>query len=163
MGPLREARPLSMEIFSEGFQSVSSIQTVKEIDDRLDKLKAFRNASSELLSMYPDLDLMLKTELAHRNLAALQIKDYADNFIKSAHLEIAIPLAECNVDLGDLMVREFTLLKRQFRHWYSKNKIVYFEDTDALEEWNNDVRELFKIAERRETLVRKLAEANESN
>lgn len=163
MVPVKEARPIGVEILTNEFQDASSIRAVSEINGRLEKLQTFRTASQKLLSMYPNLDLMLKTELTRRNLPALQVKECTDNFIKSAHLEIAVPLAQSNVDFGDLMIRKFALLKQQFGHWYVKSNVIYFEDTRALQQWNGDLRQLFKVSEERERLERSLVEANKAN
>jgi hypothetical protein len=113
--------------------------------------------------MYPNLDLTLKTELAQRNVPPLMIKDCADNFIRSAHLEIATPLAQSNVDYADLFIDKLTLLKSQFGHWFVKNSVIYFADADALRRWNDNLRQIFKVAEDRETLERRLADVNQSN
>jgi hypothetical protein len=162
MVPVREARPIGEEIFSKSFEDPASMQSVDEIDYRLGKLESYKTYCLQLLGMYPDLDLMLKTELAQRGLSATQIKDYADPFIKSAHLEIAVPLAESNVEIANLMIQRLNLLKSEFGHWSTQNNVVYFEDHAALEQWNNDLRRIFGVAERREALTRQMA-ANQSN
>ena len=162
MVPVREARPIGEEIFSKSFEDPGSIQSVEEIDYRLGKVETFKTYCLQLLGMYPDLDLMLKTELAQRGLSATQIREYADPFIKAAHLEIAVPLAESNVEIANLMIQRLNLLKSEFGHWSTQNNVVYFEDHAALEQWNNDLRRIFEVAERREALTRQMA-ANQSN
>jgi hypothetical protein len=161
--PAEDARPLGLEIATVQFQDPSSIEAVTEIDERLTKLQKFRASAQKLLSMYPNFDLMLKTELAQRNLPPLVIKDCAENAIKAAHLEIATPLAQSNVDYADLLIERFWLLKSQFGHWFVENNVVYFVDNQALQQWNDSSRQLFKIAEERETLELRLAAAQRSN
>lgn len=88
------------------------------------------------------------------------IKDCADNFIRSAHLEIATPLAQSNVDYADLLIEKFTLLKSEFGHWFVKDNVICFADTNALQRWDDNLRQLFKVAEDREQLERGLADVN---
>jgi hypothetical protein len=154
---VRKARPLSDEMFSQQFQDIGSIRTVVEIDARLGKIEAFRKLSGELLSMYQNVDVTLKMELARRNLSATYINGVTNSFVKSSHMEISLPMAEANIELADIMSRRFTLLKKELGHWQVRNQVVYFAHSKAIEQWNNDVREYFQVAEKREKLTRQLA------
>jgi hypothetical protein len=152
-----EARPLSNEMFSQQFQDIGSIRTVEEIDKRLGKIEAFKSLSAKLLSIYQNMDVTLRMELARRNLSATYINGVTNAFVKSSHMEISLPMAEANIALSDIMSRRFTLLKQEFGHWQVKNQVVYFAHSKAIEQWNNDVREYFQVAEKREKLTRQLA------
>jgi hypothetical protein len=163
MVPLKEAHPIGEEILTAAFQDPSGLKTGVDIDSRLVRVRAFRALAQQLLSMYPDLDVMLKTELARRNVPPLRIKECTDSFIKAAHLEIAIPMAQSNVDYADLLIGQFTLLKGQIGEWYTKGHVVYFEDPRALRQWNDGIRQLFKVAEDRETLERRFVAAQQPN
>jgi hypothetical protein len=71
---MSESRPLSDEMFSQQFRDIGSIRTVEEIDERLGKIEAFKSLSGKLLSMYQNMDVTLRMELARRNLSATYIK-----------------------------------------------------------------------------------------
>jgi hypothetical protein len=157
MKPVQAGRTIWTEIGTEQFQDPRNIQKMADIDARLDRLQAFRDAAQQLLIMYPDLDVRLKAELVRRNLTPLQIKDVTDNSLQGAHLDVAIPLARSNVDYADLLIRKFTLLRREFGHWYAKDTVIYFAHAAALSGWNDSLRQLFKVGEQRESLERKLA------
>jgi hypothetical protein len=152
-----EARPLSDEIFSQKFQDVSSIRTIADIDERLGKIEALRSTSRQMLSMCQNMDVTLKTELARRKLPATYINGATASFMKAAHMEITLSLGEINVELAELMSRRFSLLKQEFGHWYVKNQLVCFAHSKPIEQWNNDLREYFQLAEKRESLTRQLA------
>jgi hypothetical protein len=77
-------------------------------------------------------------------------------------MNISLPVAQVNVDLGDILARHFALLKQEFGHWKVKNKIVYLEHSLATKQWNDDIREYFQVAEKREKLTRQLV-ATQSN
>jgi hypothetical protein len=69
----------------------------------------------------------------------------------------SIPMAEANIELADIMSRRFTLLKQEFGHRQVRNQVVYFAHSKAIGQWNNDLREYFQVAEKREKLTRQLA------
>ena len=159
--PAAEGRKLWSEIATDAFQNPNSIKTRQEIDSRITRLNAFRDAARRLQAVYPDLDIRLKTELARRNIPPIQAKNVANSYIQSARMDIAIPLARSNVDYADVLIRKFELLKSHFGAWRVKNNTIYFDDSIALRDWNDTSRRLFQIAEQREALERELLAAME--
>lgn len=153
--PAEEGRKIGIEIANETFLDPSSIKTRQDIDSRLNRLNAFRDAAKQLSATYPVLDIRLKAELTRRNIPPLLSKECTATFIRSAHLDIAIPLAASNIAYADILIRKFELLRDQFGAWRVKSGKIHFEDSSALRTWNATSRLLFENAEQRETLERK--------
>jgi hypothetical protein len=147
---------LMHEIATVEFLNARNDYTIADIDNRLTRLGEFRNAANNLVLFLPDLDLRLKTALARRNLTPLAIKTITDTFMRAAQIENTTQLARSNVDFADAHLRRFEILKEQWGHWRVQNSTVYFEDSNALGEWNILVRRLFEISEQRAQLEKQV-------
>ena len=162
MKPAEEGRASFTEIASKDFQDPLQLRSTGDIDLRLARIRAFRAAAQQLVDMYIDIDVKLKSELATKGLPPLKIKDFTDGYIRAAHLELSVPLARSNVEYADLLLREFELLKSRFGAWRVKNATIYFDDPLILQSWNEVARQLFALTERREALERKMLAVRES-
>ena len=151
--PAEEMRKISTEMASETFQTPSSSWTREDIDYRL---AAFRRSAVEFMDVLPNLDIRLKSELARRNIPPLAAKNVTEKYIRSARMDITIPLAQSNIDWADILIQKFQLLRAQHGRWRVRDSTLYFDDSAALSEWNDTCRRLFTIAERRESLERSL-------
>jgi hypothetical protein len=150
-----ELRTITTEVFAEQFQNPANIKTIQDIDARLQRVRDLRRAWERLIDVYQQLDVRVKAELASKGLPPLKIKEWANNYIYGAHLEISISLVQLRMQNADVMTLQYNLLRSQFGRWRADNKTVYFDDDQAANEWIANSREFFEIAEQSEALQRK--------